>query len=110
MGMDTVELIIRTEEVFSVDLPDEECGRVQTVGDLYRLVLSKITLTDVPLAAPQAVSPVGRSRLEDQFPALSPWTPEDAWATLVAVIQDQLQVEKDKITEHARFVDDLGCD
>ena len=110
MGMDTVEIVIRTEEVFSIDLPDDECWRISTVGDFYRLVLSKITLADLPSPTPQNILLTGRSRLEDQFPALSPWTPEDAWATLVAIIQDQLQVSKDEVTEHAKFLDDLGCD
>jgi acyl carrier protein len=40
MGLDTVEIVLRTEETFNIDLPDEECSKVITVGDLYRLVLS----------------------------------------------------------------------
>jgi acyl carrier protein len=110
MGLDTVEIVIRTEEVFLVDLRDDECGRVVTVGDLHRLVLSKITLSDADLPDAENTKTTGRSRLEDQYPALSPWTKEDAWATLVAIIHDQLQVGIDEITEHATFLDDLGCD
>ena len=34
MGLDSVELIIRTEDVFSVDLTDDECSQIRTVGDL----------------------------------------------------------------------------
>ena len=44
MGLDTVEIVLRTEETFNVDLPDDECGMVVTVGDLYRLVLSELEL------------------------------------------------------------------
>ena len=44
MGLDAVEIILRTEEVFAVDLPDSECAKVSTVGDLYRLLLQKLTL------------------------------------------------------------------
>jgi acyl carrier protein len=110
MGMDTVELIIRTEEVFSVDLPDEECSRVIHVGDLYRLILSKLALADARIESTEPITKVGRSRLEDRYPALLPWTREDVWATLVAIIQDQLQVNVEEIVERATFQDDLRCD
>lgn len=44
MGLDLVEIVLRTEETFNVNLPDDECGRVITVGDVYRPVLSKLEL------------------------------------------------------------------
>lgn len=44
MGLDLVELLLRTEEVFSVDLPNEECELIRAVGDLYRLILDKLKL------------------------------------------------------------------
>ncbi len=109
MGLDTVEIVMATEEVFAIDLPDDECGQIVTVGDLYRLVLAKL---DIPSAAqkpaPEEVS--GRNRLLDQFPSLEPWTAPDVWATLVAIIHDQLQVDPEEITERASFSDDLRCD
>ena len=48
MGLDTVELVLRTEEVFGISLPDEECEQIVTVGDLYRLVLTKLNLPYIP--------------------------------------------------------------
>ncbi len=42
MGLDTVEIVLRIEETFSVDLPDDELGSVRTVGDLYALLLRKL--------------------------------------------------------------------
>jgi len=42
MGLDTVELMMRLEEEFSIDLPDAELGSVRTVGDLYGIILSRI--------------------------------------------------------------------
>jgi hypothetical protein len=44
MGLDVVKLIMRIEEDFSINLPDDECGQMRTVGDLYRLVLKKLNL------------------------------------------------------------------
>ena len=42
VGLDTVEIFMRIEEEFSIDLRDAELGSVQTVGDLYEVVLSKL--------------------------------------------------------------------
>lgn len=40
MGLDTVEIVLRVEETFGVDLPNVEIELVATVGDLYKLLLS----------------------------------------------------------------------
>jgi acyl carrier protein len=45
MGLDTVELVMRIEEEFSIDLPDAELENVRTVGDLYQVVLDKLETT-----------------------------------------------------------------
>ena len=111
MGMDTVEIVLRAEEVFSLDLPDDECEQVRTVGDLYHLVISKLDLRgsiDPVNSADFQVN--GKSRFRDQQPGLQPWTHADVWATLVDLIQDQLQVDFEEITPHATFHDDLRCD
>ena len=42
MVLDTVEIFLRVEETFGVDLPDDELESVATVGDLYKLLLSKL--------------------------------------------------------------------
>ena len=42
MGLDTVELLLAVEETFQIHLEDAEAGRVATVDDLHRLVLSKL--------------------------------------------------------------------
>ena len=111
MGMDTVEIILRAEEVFSLDLPDDECEQVRTVGDLYRLVISKLDLKSGVDSIDSIDFQVdGRSRFHDQLPVLQPWTHADVWATLVDLIQDQLQVDCEEITPHATFLDDLRCD
>ena len=106
MGLDTVELILRTEETFAVTLPDRDCEQVCTVGDLYRLVLSKLEL---PYAPPDAAV-LGVDRSGRQLASIQPWTPGDVWQTLRGVILDQLQVQADAVREDAEFQRDLGCD
>jgi len=108
MGLDTVEIVLRTEETFNVDLPDDECGMVVTVGDLYRLVLSKLELPYVQANEVEAGTH-GRDR-SHLMPSLASWSPPDVWRTLKGVIVDQLQVEEEDVKEEAAFMRDLGCD
>jgi len=46
LGLDSVELVSRIEEEFSVDLTDAEVAGVATVGELYDLLLSKLDNED----------------------------------------------------------------
>jgi acyl carrier protein len=123
MGLDTVEIVLRTEEVFGISLPDDECEQFVTVGDLYKAVLTKL---DMPYISSREIeeSGVGISRLRnaelrilkakydrvEPDPAQIPWTAPDVWLTLEAIITDQLQIEPDEVREHAAFLKDLGCD
>jgi acyl carrier protein len=109
MGLDFVELILRTEEVFSIDLPDEDCELIRTVGDLYKLILEKMDLPYVPSSEIE-VQPLGRARPLNRALQLSPWTAPDVWLTLKQVIHDQLGIKPSRILESATFLDDLGCD
>jgi acyl carrier protein len=113
MSLDLVELVIRTEEVFSVDLPNTECEQLQTVGDLYRIVLTKLNLAYLPADEIESQIQAGkfiqnRSRLRLQTGHL--WTPGEVWVTLKATITDQLQVDPNQVREFASFLYDLGCD
>ena len=42
MGLDTVELVMEVEESFGITIPDADAEKIQTVGQLYRYVLSKM--------------------------------------------------------------------
>jgi len=48
MGMDTVEIVLRTEELFVITITADEASAVRTVGDLYRLTCSKLSLVTLP--------------------------------------------------------------
>jgi acyl carrier protein len=45
VGLDAVELVMRTEDEFSITFADDEAETVRTVDDLYKLVLGKLDLT-----------------------------------------------------------------
>jgi hypothetical protein len=45
VGLDTVEIVMRIEEEFSINLPDADLSSVVTVGDLYGIVLNKLETT-----------------------------------------------------------------
>ena len=42
MGLDAVEIVIRTEELFGITIADEEAESIRRVKDLYALVCSKL--------------------------------------------------------------------
>jgi acyl carrier protein len=109
MGLDTVEIVLRTEETFNIDLPDDECSRVVTVGDLYRLVLGKLELPYVQANEVEAGNR-GQDRSHLRMPSLSLWSPLDVWLTLKGIIVDQLQVDEQDVKEEAAFLRDLGSD
>jgi hypothetical protein len=46
MGLDGVELVMAIEEKFGVSISDPEAEKVLTVGDMRRMVHSKLTVTD----------------------------------------------------------------
>ncbi len=122
MGLDLVEVVMRTEEVFGISLPDEECSLVRTVGDLYRLVLEKLDLCYSPPIAEESGAAGDRptslrhhyaatANQSDSSHVPSPtWTAADVWRTLKALLQDQLQVDASEIKEQSSFAEDLGAD
>jgi acyl carrier protein len=121
MGLDSVEVVLRTEELFAITIPDDEAGRVRTVGDLYQLVCAKLDLA--PLEAP-ATSPNFPRITEKQkmllflykhtpLPAPSevlPWSPQSVWDCLVAIFVDQQGLDPKEVRYGASIVEDLGVD
>jgi acyl carrier protein len=105
MGLDVVKLIMRIEEDFSINLPDDECGQMRTVGDLYRLVLKKLNLEYRPAIEVERQPPPYRHTYVKM-----PLTTAAVWYMVKDIIIDQLQVDPDDIREDVTFLDDLGAD
>ena len=38
MGLETVEIILETEERFGIEIPDKDASRIRTIGEYYELV------------------------------------------------------------------------
>jgi hypothetical protein len=67
MGIGLVEIVIRVEETFAIDLPNDECSLIRTVGDLFRLTLEKLKLS----YSPAVEGAIGRDFSKRGFPALT---------------------------------------
>ncbi len=89
MGLDSVELLLRVEDEFDIELSDAEATAIVTVGDLHTCLVRKWD------AKPK------QNRRESKEPT---------WQALSDVIVDQLAVRPDQVTPNARIAKDLGVD
>jgi hypothetical protein len=119
--MDSVEIVLRAEELFVIEISDEEAASVRTIGDFYRLICTKLDVSPLesPVTSPEL--PVITHR-EKTFlflarhtplpapPDVLPWSPQSVWDCLVAVFVDQMALRPQKITYQARIARDLGVD
>jgi acyl carrier protein len=48
MGLDAIELILRIEDEFAIEITDEEAEKIATVGNLHDLVISKLAMDGGP--------------------------------------------------------------
>ena len=121
MGLDSVEILIRTEELFVIGINDDEAARVRTVGDLYKLICAKLDVPPLQSPLTSKELPVITHR-EKVFlfltshkplpapPEVLPWSPQSVWDCLVAIFVDQMGLRPEKIIYNARIVQDLGVD
>ena len=89
MGLDTVELVMRIEEEFSIELPDAELESVRTVDDLYKLILRRLD-TQPSCLSSKAFYHVRRSLVEClNLPrrAIRPSTPLDSLLPRTSLVQ-----------------------
>jgi acyl carrier protein len=123
MGLDVVEIVLRVEETFGVDLPNDELGSVATVGDLYQLLLSRLDgdqtfypasrlIAPVPAASRPANTILTNSDAECAQKAAQSKTREEAEVgrILKQIIVDQLQIKPEEVVPEAHFGRDLGVD
>jgi acyl carrier protein len=121
MGLDIVEIVLRTEELFVITFGNEEVAVVRTVGDFYKLICSKLNV--LPFEAPVTATKLPTvTRKEKTLPFLYkytplpappevlPWSPQSVWDCLVAVLVDQQGLDPKEVLYEARFVEDLGVD
>lgn len=87
MGLDTVELVMRVESDFNVEIPDEIAATLETVGMLHRWLVTEI------------------ERVSGQ-----PQNPVLVYEKLKALIIDQTGVAPHLVTPAANFVKDLKLD
>jgi hypothetical protein len=121
MGLDAVEIILRTEELYVITIGDDEAAAVRTVGDSYTLICSKLSVTPLPAPITSAELPEITHR-EKTFlflskhtplptpPEVLPWSPQSVWDVLVAIFVDQQGLKPEDILYHARIAQDLGVD
>jgi hypothetical protein len=48
MGLDIVEMVMALETEFQIRLPEQELGRIGTVGELYDCVVKQLGVGDAP--------------------------------------------------------------
>lgn len=53
MGLDAVELVIRCEETFGIDIPDEAAERMRTPRDMIDYVMSHVRVSEHPVCLSQ---------------------------------------------------------
>ena len=119
MGLDAVEIVLRTEDLFGLHIEDSEAAAVRTVGDFYRLLCSKLNVTPLPSPITSVELPIITRKEKARFfghtrtplpapPELLPWSPQTIWDALVAVFVDQLSLKPNEVLYHATIVEDLG--
>lgn len=87
MGLDAVELVLSVEELFDIEIPNEQAEHLETVGKLHEFVVSELHR-------------LGRSNIN----------PDIVFDELRVAIVAQLGVEPEQVVPSAYFVRDLGID
>ncbi len=86
MGLDSVELVMNTEEHFGIEIPDQVAATLFTVGDLHGFIVAELNR-------------LGR-----------PQSPEAVLAELRELICDQFGLKPERVVAEARIVKDLRID
>jgi acyl carrier protein len=106
MGLDVVELTMKCEETFHVELEDWRLGQMRTVGDLFELICEQLGLP----FGPQEPRPTLPPRIPPVDVTSEGWNRETVWSKVVEICVDQLQVGEEDVVYSANFGDDLKAD
>jgi acyl carrier protein len=87
MGLDTVELVMKVENHFEIEIPNAEAAKLATVGALHGYVVAEL-------------------RRQGRFGGNT----EEVYGQLRHIICRQLGVRPELVLPAARFVEDLGAD
>jgi acyl carrier protein len=87
MGLDAVELVMRTEDEFGIQISDSDAEKIITVGDLADCVQRSVALK-----------------------MRQPPKTEEIWLRVQLIVVEELGVKPEKVTRQAQFVRDLGID
>ncbi len=90
MGLEIVELVMKLEKTFEIELPDDDLRDLRSVGELY-LCLER-RLADAGRLVPT-------SRFEGAL-----------WERYLDVVQSVLGLAPSRLRPEAHFVRDLGAD
>jgi acyl carrier protein len=93
MGLESVEIILSVEEVFDLEIPDEDVEKFETVGDMYLYLLKRLNIP-----------------LYDTETGTASWQREQVWQKLRDIFVRCLEIKPEKVTLTARLVHDLGID
>jgi acyl carrier protein len=93
MGLESVEIILSVEEVFDLEIPDEDVEEFETVGDMYLYLLKRLNIP-----------------LYDTETRTASWQREQVWQKLRDIFVRCLEIKPEKVTLTARLVHDLGID
>ena len=114
MGLDYVEIVLRTEDFFAIAIANEEASVVRTVGDLYNLICAKLDVAPFESPATSTKLPTVTEKESTllffykhaPLPAPSdvlPWSPQSVWDCLVAIVVDQQGLDPKDVHHHATF-------
>ncbi len=67
MGMDLVEIVVRTEDAFGITIPDADATRITTPRELADFVATKVSLSDEPSCLSQQAFYFLRERFQSHL-------------------------------------------
>lgn len=88
MGLDTVEFILWAEQHFGLEIPDDDAAEISTVGEFCTYVACR-------LAGREGLRALSRRAVFEQ---------------VAECLVREYRLPRERITDAARFVKDLGLD